>query len=76
MQIKEREERRRQEKEEKERYEARLEAEMRNYNPWGKGGGGAPLRDKKGNLISMFECWGGDLYIYLYIYILHSKRYS
>ncbi|KAJ6664028.1 hypothetical protein lerEdw1_008982 [Lerista edwardsae] len=52
QQIKEREERRRQEKEEKERYEAKLEAEMRNYNPWGKGGGGAPLRDKKGNLIT------------------------
>ncbi|CAI5779408.1 Uncharacterized protein PODLI_1B039996 [Podarcis lilfordi] len=52
QQIREREERRRQEKEEKERYEAKLEAEMRTYNPWGKGGGGAPLRDKKGNLIS------------------------
>lgn len=26
---------------------------MRSYNPWGKGGGGAPLRDTKGNLISM-----------------------
>ncbi|XP_060099675.1 centrosome and spindle pole-associated protein 1 isoform X2 [Heteronotia binoei] len=51
-QIKEREERRRQEKEEKERYEAKLEAEMRHYNPWGKEGGGAPLRDKKGNLIT------------------------
>ncbi|XP_074738702.1 centrosome and spindle pole-associated protein 1 isoform X7 [Strix uralensis] len=52
QQIREREERRRQEKEEKERYEAKLETEMRNYNPWGKGGGGAPLRDAKGNLIS------------------------
>uniref|UniRef100_A0A8C8AHY1 Centrosome and spindle pole associated protein 1 n=1 Tax=Otus sunia TaxID=257818 RepID=A0A8C8AHY1_9STRI len=52
QQIREREERRRQEKEEKERYEAKLEAEMRNYNPWGKGGGGAPLRDAKGNLIA------------------------
>nr|XP_034981647.1 centrosome and spindle pole-associated protein 1 isoform X7 [Zootoca vivipara] len=52
QQIREREERRRQEKEEKERYEAKLEAEMRAYNPWGKGGGGAPLRDKKGNLIT------------------------
>ncbi|XP_025023324.1 centrosome and spindle pole-associated protein 1 [Python bivittatus] len=52
QQIREREERRRQEKEEKERYEAKLEAEMKNYNPWGKGGGGAPLRDKKGNLIT------------------------
>ncbi|XP_053105235.1 centrosome and spindle pole-associated protein 1 isoform X2 [Hemicordylus capensis] len=52
QQIREREQRRRQEKEERERYDARLEAEMRNYNPWGKGGGGAPLRDKKGNLIT------------------------
>ncbi|XP_043395466.1 centrosome and spindle pole-associated protein 1 isoform X5 [Chelonia mydas] len=52
QQIREREERRRREKEEKERYEAKLEAEMRNYNPWGKGGGGAPLRDTKGNLIT------------------------
>ncbi|KAM6410106.1 centrosome and spindle pole-associated protein 1 isoform 14-T14 [Pluvialis apricaria] len=52
QQIREREERRRREREEKERYEAKLEAEMRNYNPWGKGGGGAPLRDAKGNLIT------------------------
>ncbi|OXB55148.1 hypothetical protein ASZ78_001379 [Callipepla squamata] len=52
QQIREREERRRQEREEKERYEAKIEAEMRNYNPWGKGGGGAPLRDAKGNLIT------------------------
>ncbi|XP_030906490.2 centrosome and spindle pole-associated protein 1 isoform X9 [Melopsittacus undulatus] len=52
QQIREREERRRQEKEEKERYEAKLEEEMRNYNPWGKCGGGAPLRDPKGNLIT------------------------
>ncbi|KAM6318495.1 centrosome and spindle pole-associated protein 1 [Aegotheles albertisi] len=51
QQIRDREERRRQEREEKARYEAKLEAEMRNYNPWGKGGGGAPLRDSKGNLI-------------------------
>ncbi|KFV10355.1 Centrosome and spindle pole-associated protein 1, partial [Tauraco erythrolophus] len=52
QQIREREERRRQEREEKERYEAKLEAEMRNYNPWGKSGGGAPLRDAQGNLIT------------------------
>ncbi|NXH83431.1 CSPP1 protein, partial [Edolisoma coerulescens] len=48
QQIREREERRRQEREEKEK----LEAEMRNYNPWGRGGGGAPLRDLEGNLIT------------------------
>lgn len=52
QQIQERQERRKKEREEKEVYEAKLEAEMRNYNPWGKGGGGAPLRDDKGNLIN------------------------
>ncbi|XP_030743384.1 centrosome and spindle pole-associated protein 1 isoform X3 [Echinops telfairi] len=52
QQILERELRRKKEREEKEQYEAKLEAEMRSYNPWGKGGGGAPLRDAKGNLIT------------------------
>ncbi|KAM4865144.1 centrosome and spindle pole-associated protein 1 isoform 1-T1 [Thomomys bottae] len=52
QQILEREERRKKEREEKEEYEAKLEAEMKIYNPWGKGGGGAPLRDAKGNLIT------------------------
>ncbi|XP_015454124.1 centrosome and spindle pole-associated protein 1 isoform X3 [Pteropus alecto] len=52
QQIREREERRKKEREEKEDYEAKLEAEMRSYNPWGKGGGGAPLRDAQGNLIT------------------------
>nr|XP_025121091.1 centrosome and spindle pole-associated protein 1 isoform X12 [Bubalus bubalis] len=52
QQIQERQERRKKEREEKEVYEAKLEAEMRSYNPWGKGGGGAPLRDDKGNLIT------------------------
>ncbi|XP_078208718.1 centrosome and spindle pole-associated protein 1 isoform X18 [Callithrix jacchus] len=55
QQIREREERRKKEREEKEEYEAKLEAEMRTYNPWGKGGGGAPLRDAKGNLISQMQ---------------------
>nr|XP_012418523.1 PREDICTED: centrosome and spindle pole-associated protein 1 isoform X3 [Odobenus rosmarus divergens] len=55
QQIREREERRKREREEKEEYEAKLEAEMRRYNPWGKGGGGAPLRDAKGNLISYMQ---------------------
>ncbi|XP_006880504.1 PREDICTED: centrosome and spindle pole-associated protein 1 [Elephantulus edwardii] len=52
QQIREREERRKKEREEKEEYEAKLDAEMRSYNPWGRGGGGAPLRDAKGNLIT------------------------
>uniref|UniRef100_A0AAA9SXZ6 Centrosome and spindle pole associated protein 1 n=1 Tax=Bos taurus TaxID=9913 RepID=A0AAA9SXZ6_BOVIN len=55
QQIQERQERRKKEREEKEVYEAKLEAEMRSYNPWGKGGGGAPLRDDKGNLISHMQ---------------------
>ncbi|XP_051465795.1 centrosome and spindle pole-associated protein 1 isoform X3 [Apus apus] len=52
QQIKDREQRHRQEKEDKKRYEAQLQAEMRKYNPWGRGGGGAPLRDAEGNLIA------------------------
>ncbi|XP_032360326.1 centrosome and spindle pole-associated protein 1 isoform X2 [Etheostoma spectabile] len=50
--IKEREECKRREKEEKERYDAKIEAEMMAYNPWGKSGGGAPIKDQKGNLVS------------------------
>ncbi|KAJ8272658.1 hypothetical protein GJAV_G00091880 [Gymnothorax javanicus] len=52
QQILERQERRRKEKEERERAEARLEADMKTYDPWGRGGGGAPIRDDQGNLIS------------------------
>lgn len=33
------------------RYERKLDDEIRNYNPFGKGGGGAPLRDTKGNVV-------------------------
>ncbi|XP_048867881.1 centrosome and spindle pole-associated protein 1-like [Brienomyrus brachyistius] len=51
-QIQERQERRRKELQEKEQYEARLEAERKAYTPWGRGGGGAPLRDHLGNLIT------------------------
>ncbi|KAL7840815.1 hypothetical protein AOLI_G00261380 [Acnodon oligacanthus] len=52
QQIEERQERRRREREERERFDAKLEAEMKIYEPWGRGGGGAPLRDDRGNLIS------------------------
>ncbi|XP_069477247.1 centrosome and spindle pole-associated protein 1 isoform X2 [Ambystoma mexicanum] len=51
-QIMEKNERRRKAKEEAEHYDAKLEADMKNYNPWGKGGGGAPLKDGHGNLIT------------------------
>ncbi|XP_024139466.1 centrosome and spindle pole-associated protein 1 isoform X3 [Oryzias melastigma] len=50
--IQEQQQRKRVEQEENERYEAQLEVEMRTHQPWGKGGGGAPLRDSSGNLIA------------------------
>ncbi|XP_068588339.1 centrosome and spindle pole-associated protein 1-like isoform X2 [Cebidichthys violaceus] len=52
QQIIEREERKRREKEEKERFDAKIEAEMMAYNPWGRSGGGASIKDEKGNLVS------------------------
>uniref|UniRef100_UPI0037E725E6 centrosome and spindle pole-associated protein 1-like n=1 Tax=Semicossyphus pulcher TaxID=241346 RepID=UPI0037E725E6 len=52
QQIQEQQERRRQEREQSERYEAQLEVDMKNHQPWGRGGGGAPLRDSTGNLIA------------------------
>ncbi|XP_076023975.1 centrosome and spindle pole associated protein 1-like [Genypterus blacodes] len=52
LQIQERQEQQRLEREEEERYEARLEVDRKNNEPWGRGGGGAPLRDGAGNLIT------------------------
>ncbi|KAL1248715.1 hypothetical protein QQF64_022033, partial [Cirrhinus molitorella] len=52
QQIQERQQRRHREKVEKELYDAKIEAEMKAYEPWGRAGGGAPLRDDHGNLIS------------------------
>ncbi|XP_023131916.3 centrosome and spindle pole-associated protein 1 [Amphiprion ocellaris] len=52
QQIRENEERKRREKEEGMRYDAKIEAEMTAYNPWGRSGGGAPIKDQKGNLVS------------------------
>ncbi|KAK5604323.1 hypothetical protein CRENBAI_019672 [Crenichthys baileyi] len=51
QQVTEKEECTRKEKEEEKRRDAgQLEAEV--YDPWGKGGGGAPIKDKHGNLVS------------------------
>jgi len=36
------------------RYDRKLEEEIRNYNPFGRGGGGAPLKDEQGNIVSKF----------------------
>ncbi|XP_030611857.1 centrosome and spindle pole-associated protein 1 isoform X2 [Archocentrus centrarchus] len=52
LQIKESEERRKREKEEEARSNAKIEAEIRAYNPWGRGGGGAPIKDQQGKLFS------------------------
>ncbi|XP_022062182.2 centrosome and spindle pole associated protein 1 isoform X2 [Acanthochromis polyacanthus] len=52
QQIRENEERKRREKDEEMRYDAKKEAEMMAYNPWGRSGGGAPIKDQKGNLVS------------------------
>ena len=54
VQIKEREEHKRREKEDKKRHDAKIKAEMMAYNPWGRSGGGAPIKDKNGNLFSKF----------------------
>ncbi|KAJ4946285.1 hypothetical protein JOQ06_023953 [Pogonophryne albipinna] len=51
-QIQEQQEQRRVEIQERERYEAKLEADIKKHQPWGRGGGGAPLRDCTGNLIA------------------------
>ncbi|XP_064625775.1 centrosome and spindle pole-associated protein 1-like isoform X6 [Lineus longissimus] len=40
------------EKAEKDAYERKLEEEIRNYNPFGRGGGGAPLKDATGNIVA------------------------
>ena len=34
------------------RSDKKFEDEHRNYDPFGRGGGGAPMRDASGNLIS------------------------
>ncbi|XP_038057198.1 centrosome and spindle pole associated protein 1-like isoform X4 [Patiria miniata] len=52
QQMEEKERKKRIEKEEQERYDAKLEAQAAEYNPWGKGGGGAPMRDNKGKIVA------------------------
>lgn len=33
--------------------EAKRDAELAGYDPWGKGGGGAPIRDRQGNIVTV-----------------------
>ncbi|XP_062584637.1 centrosome and spindle pole associated protein 1-like isoform X7 [Saccostrea cucullata] len=51
-QIEEKRLRKQREREEQLRYEQKLDDEIRNYNPFGKGGGGAPMRDNQGNIVA------------------------
>ena len=44
-QVEEREKETKKKKEEQERYDKQKEEECANYNPWGRGGAGAPLKD-------------------------------
>ncbi|XP_062371640.1 centrosome and spindle pole-associated protein 1-like [Sardina pilchardus] len=52
QQIEERAVRKRVEREQRREQEAREKADFRTQQPWGRGGGGAPLRDITGNLIT------------------------
>ncbi|MGH0144758.1 UNVERIFIED_CONTAM: hypothetical protein FKN15_005851 [Acipenser sinensis] len=77
QQIQEMQERKRREKEERERYDAEIEAEMKNYDPWGKGGGGAPLKDDQGNLITdlnIMHKFNEDAYVNPETKALREKR--
>ncbi|TRY71327.1 hypothetical protein DNTS_010208 [Danionella cerebrum] len=51
-QIAEKEERKQREREEQRKQDLKLEGEQDKYNYWGRGGGGAPLKDISGNLIT------------------------
>uniref|UniRef100_A0AAV2L7A7 Centrosome and spindle pole-associated protein 1 n=1 Tax=Knipowitschia caucasica TaxID=637954 RepID=A0AAV2L7A7_KNICA len=50
--VKDKAERRSREREERQLSNAQMVSEMMSYNPWGRAGGGAPLRDQTGNLIT------------------------
>nr|XP_039257204.1 centrosome and spindle pole-associated protein 1-like isoform X1 [Styela clava] len=52
IQIAQKEREKKAARQEQERYDLKIEEEARNYNPWGKGGGGAPMKDRQGNLIT------------------------
>lgn len=51
-QMREAQMRKMQAKQEKEEYEKKLESDIKRYNYFGRSGGGAPMRDKDGNVIA------------------------
>ncbi|KAA6318694.1 MAG: hypothetical protein EZS28_054908 [Streblomastix strix] len=42
-------------KKEEEEYNRMMVIQMNEYNPWGKGGGGAPLRDEEGRVMAVLK---------------------
>ncbi|MDC3321284.1 EF-hand domain-containing protein [bacterium] len=56
--IENKKQRQREEKERIRRLEEKEEREAANYNPWGRGGCGAPLRDSAGNVLANFQTRG------------------
>jgi len=53
--VKARQRRTQKAKAEQQRYEERIERDARAYNPFGKGGSGAPLRDQSGRVVANFS---------------------
>ena len=56
LQMRIKEKKKEEAKREQEQYDKKKEAEAADYNPWGKGGGGAPMKDTHGNLICGCYC--------------------
>jgi centrosome and spindle pole-associated protein 1 len=51
-QVREKQMQKQREKEEKERTDKKMLMETMNYNPFGRSGGGAPIKDKDGNVVA------------------------
>lgn len=44
-------------KAEQEAYDRKMNEEIANYNPFGRGGAGAPMKDQTGNVVGEFLLW-------------------
>ena len=43
-------------KAEQEAYDRKMNEEIANYNPFGRGGAGAPMKDQTGNVVGRLQC--------------------
>ena len=50
------------------RYDRKLDEEIRNYNPYGKGGGGAPMRDTDGNVLGKHRAVCNILHVHCILF--------